>query len=463
MRVILSEEQFQYYLKFLNENLQTEGRNITNQKAYKEKVQPLIDNLGPKLFGDELGGINDKQSEHYDLENSPIINDIQLKTGLFSIGNAKLSDDTLIVNFTSGLNCPSVKVCPVSQSACYAVAGEIRLPAVRRKNMMVQNMWKRAIKNNMIGEVFGIAQMYIDILQKTKKPIKYIRFNEVGDFINQKLLDAAALFAYEMKKNYGVSSMAYTANNRLDFTKEIAGIPIDKIIKINASRFDIKLSNDGIHNSFLATAMDFKKVLAQNDKVVSISDAELVNNNFECLGTLKDPETGSPSIPVLTKGKWSGGQGWYYVCPCSFWRYNKDKEALLILKKWGKVDQNIDYLDTNALNNIIKTLSTEEKNKIKSYTNKIKSPCGTQCAVCHNMAGGVSVTDAKYNPEQWTMIKNYTVLEATHGATSSNYNHEYANAKRMGNDNITYSEDNPYGLSKKFRNGINNDLTTYEN
>ena len=60
----------------------------------------------------------------------------------------------------------SVALCPVTQMACYAVAGELRIPEVRRKNLKVQNMWEELIKNNKIGEVFGIAQMYIEILQK---------------------------------------------------------------------------------------------------------------------------------------------------------------------------------------------------------------------------------------------------------------------------------------------------------
>lgn len=449
MKIILNEKQFKIYKNFLKENIE-EARNITNQKAYKQKVQPLIDKLSSKLYGDELGTINDKQTEQFGLSKNPVINDMQLKTGLFSIGNAKLSDDTLIINFTSALQCPSITVCPVTQMACYAVAGEVRLPNVRKKNLMVQNMWVRALKNDSLGEVFGIAQMYIDILKKTKKPIKYIRFNEVGDFINQKILDAAALFSYEMKKMYGVSSMAYTSNNRLDFTKQINGEPIDNIIKINASRLDINTSDNATKNKFLATSMDFKKVLSENDKVVSISDAELNNNHFECLGTLKDPETGSPSIPVLTKGSWSSGNGWYYVCPCSFWRYNKDKAALKLLQSFGKIEKDVEYLPTREIGEIIKTLSTEEKNKIKNIQNKIKSPCGTQCSVCHNMSGGVSLKDSKYNPDKWTMIKDYTVIEATHGATSNNYNVNYANEKRQGNDNVIYSKNNPYGRFKKF-------------
>ena len=66
------------------------------------------------------------------------------------------------------------------------------------------------------------------------------------------------------------------------------------------------------------------------------------------------------------------------------------------------------------------------------------------------MSGGVSLKDSKYSSDKWNMIKDYTVIEATHGATSGNYNVDYANEKRKGNDNVIYSKDNPYGRFKKF-------------
>ena len=67
------------------------------------------------------------------------------------------------------------------------------------------------------------------------------------------------------------------------------------------------------------------------------------------------------------------------------------------------------------------------------------------------MSGGISEKDAKYSPDKWTMISDYTVLEATHGATSGNYNSEYANAKRQGDDSVIYSPDNKHGLVTKYR------------
>ena len=40
------------------ENLENEGRNITNQVRYQREIQPMIDKLGRELYGDEFGTIN---------------------------------------------------------------------------------------------------------------------------------------------------------------------------------------------------------------------------------------------------------------------------------------------------------------------------------------------------------------------------------------------------------------------
>ena len=106
--------------------------------------------------------------------------------------------------------------------------------------------------------------------------------------------------------------------------------------------------------------------------------------------------------------------------------------------------KNFNIVISKAKSNIITDV------QLKNIQNKIKSPCGTQCSVCHNMSGGVSLKDSKYSSDKWNMIKDYTVIEATHGATSGNYNVDYANEKRKGNDNVIYSKDNPYGRFKKF-------------
>jgi hypothetical protein len=466
MKVILNEEQMRLLLNnMILENMTDEGRQLP-KKAFQQ-VQNLTKNVGKDLYGDKYGLSDEYSSKKYQVA---ITNDGELATGLFSIGNAKLSDDTLIINFTSALGCPSLAMCPVTQKACYAVAGENRLPDVRRKNIKVQNLWREALRkaisgksNDPIEKVFNIAKLYIETLNaknskgeyKYKKPLRFVRFNEAGDFPHQRILDAAARFA-EFAKNYGIMCMAYTSNAKLDFTKVAEGtsLPIDKLIKINASREDISLTPGTTQQKFFATPMDFKELLSQNDKVESISDNEA--NKLICKSAIEG-ENGIKSIPQLTYGKWIGGEGWYYVCPCSFWKYNKDKAESLFYNKNGLTNDDVSNND-KARQNLRKLLSPSQKSELVRILNKIKSPCGVECAVCHDMEGGITPDGER--------VTNYAVLTSTHGSGAGNFDNEFAEFKRTGKDidtktgklntNVKWhnSEENPFGKETKYDDNV---------
>ena len=456
MKIVLSENQLKLYRKFILENIEIER---TLPKTVMTKVQQEADNVARFLYGDDYGKKDDFLTQKYGVD---VTNDANIATGLFSLGNAKLSDDTLIINFTSALQCPSMGMCPVTQKACYAVAGENRLSDVRRKNIKVNQLWHRAremYKNGFedaIDRIFGIARMYIESLNerkpngdyKYKKPIRFIRFNEAGDFPCQVVLDAAARFA-NFAKEYGIMSMAYTSNKRLDFKKVPNGLnePIDKIIKINASRDDIALSDDTTRQRFFATPMDFKKMLANNDKVEEISDGDA--EMLKCKGTLKG-ENGINSIPKLTYGKWNGGEGWYYVCPCSFWKYNKDKAESEFYNHIGLTDEDVSTNDAKR-KQLRKTLSDAQKKSLNTLLNKVKSPCGVECAVCHDMEGGITPDGER--------VQDYSVLTATHGSGKGNYDPIYAFLKRAGRDSEAIyrgDKNNPKGIEKKYNKNVKN-------
>lgn len=445
MKYILTEKQFNLYKKYLLENTVDDGRALPKKAA--DLVRRESEKVAKDIYGDKYGKEDKFNSSKFKVE---VKFDVDIPTGLFSVGNQKLSDDTLIINFSSALGCPSMQVCPISQKTCYAVAGENRLPLVRRKNLMVQNLWRQAMRRASSGDstglekIFSIAELYIQVLSNTKKPIRFIRFNEAGDFTTQSLLDSAARFAKKVKEQYGVISMAYTARNGLNFTKEIDGMPIDKIIKIIASRNDIKLSPDTTRQKFYATKMDFKTVLANNDKVEEISDAEA--NKLKYRGTTTG-KNNINSVPLLSYGKWNGGEGWYYVCPCSFWKYNKDKAESEFYINMGITDEDTSVNDSKRIS-IRKTLPPDVKKNLNSLLNKIKSPCGRECSVCHDMEGGLTP-----NGE---VIKDYVVLTATHGSTASNFDQDYADNKRNGNDNVVWNNDidNPHGKETKYDKNI---------
>lgn len=416
------------------------------------RIKSAMDKYARQVYGDKYGQKNDKQTAMYFPEgNAEIYNNADIKSGIFSVGNAKLSPDTLIINFTSALGCPSMNDCPITQRACYAVAGENRLKDTRRKNLIVQNLIANARTNNMIDGLFDIAELYIiEAKEHTNKPIKYIRYNEAGDFIDQALLVKAAEFSQKVRDKYGVISMAYTANPRVDPSQEINGEPIDTIIAMNRSRNDIKTSPNSLNRNFFGIPMNNfstnPNINLENSycDVDYVQDADL--NNLKVETPIKD-QHGNPSIPVLNKGSWSGGSGYYYICPCSFWKYNKDKATKIYMVQQGLMSENDEIPQTNAGKaKLMELLNEPQKKELNSILKKIKSPCGIKCSVCHDLSGGVT-------KDGQTGVKNYAVLAATHGATANNYDPEYADAKRRGDDSVVYKGDksNKHGLEKKYK------------
>lgn len=416
------------------------------------RIKSAMDKYARQVYGDKYGQKNDKQTAMYFPKgDAEIYNNADIKSGIFSVGNAKLSPDTLIINFTSALGCPSMNDCPITQRACYAVAGENRLKDTRRKNLIVQNLVAHARANDMIDGLFDIAELYIiEAKEHTKKPIKYIRYNEAGDFIDQALLVKAAEFSQKVRDKYGVISMGYTANPRVDLSQEVNGEPIDTIIAMNRSRNDIKTSPNSLNRNFFGIPMNNfsanPNVNLENSycDVDYVQDADL--NNLKVETPIKD-QYGNPSIPVLNKGSWSGGSGYYYICPCSFWKYNKDKATKIYMVQQGLIGENDEIPQTNAGRaKLIKLLNEPQKKELNSILKNIKSPCGVKCSVCHDLSGGVT-------KDGQTGVKNYAVLAATHGSTANNYDPEYADAKRRGDDSVVYKGDksNKHGLEMKYK------------
>ena len=236
----------------IKENNQQEDRHLPKNSL--NRVKNAADQYAKQVFGDAYGKRKDFLSDVYFPEgDGEVYNNVDIATGPFSIGNQKLADgQTLIINFTSALCCPSINDCPISQKACYAVAGENRLKDSRRKNLIIQNLVTHANAKNLLGGLFDIAELYIiEAKEHTKKPIRYIRYNEVGDFINQNTLVAAARFSKRMRDEYGILSMAYTAKKTVDPSAEVDGEPIDTIIAINRSRNDIPRSPNSLNRNFL--------------------------------------------------------------------------------------------------------------------------------------------------------------------------------------------------------------------
>ena len=132
--------------------------------------------------------------------------------GVYSIGNLKLSTNTLIFNLTSAKDCPSkqkglCKVCKI----CYARKSELRFPKVLAYRDRQTKYWDLHNTIEICGDMHRILK---------KRPyIRFLRYNEAGDFRNQLDVDKLSDIAGFIKRNYDVVTYGYTARSDLDFSK----------------------------------------------------------------------------------------------------------------------------------------------------------------------------------------------------------------------------------------------------
>ena len=132
-----------------------------------------------------------------------------------SNGNYKLSKSTLIINMGTALDCPSAKLgmCNALKcgATCYALKAERLYPNVPEFRYRQFSYWR----NN------NATKIYKDIVAKISirngKPIKYLRFNEAGDFWDQNDVKKLSIIAHKLK-NFNIITYGYTARSDLDFS-----------------------------------------------------------------------------------------------------------------------------------------------------------------------------------------------------------------------------------------------------
>lgn len=132
------------------------------------------------------------------------------------IGNLKIGDDTLIINVNHALNCFSDKMgycehckdCYAKKSPntyknsfLYGFASEIQFNKLSNDEIILslENQFKKELANN---------------------KIKFIRFNEAGDFKSFDIFKKANEIAKHFFKEYGIISYSYTHNKELKTYKK---------------------------------------------------------------------------------------------------------------------------------------------------------------------------------------------------------------------------------------------------
>lgn len=152
----------------------------------------------------------------------------------FSNGNLKIGKDTLIFNMSSATNCKSreLGLCKVSQK-CYAMKSERMYKNVLPYRERQSAAWDQEGPDEIAAQIKGIME------RKVKNIIKYVRFNEAGDFKRQ--LDVSKLREIA-KKIPEITFYGYTARCDLDFKN----LP-DNLV-INGSGFMIDNNFEAVDN-----------------------------------------------------------------------------------------------------------------------------------------------------------------------------------------------------------------------
>lgn len=130
---------------------------------------------------------------------------------VFSFGNKKLPKHTAIFNMSPASQCVADKLgkCQLIDSKrCYAMKAERLYPQVLPYRKKQKRYWKDVSAVNFVRRL---------LKEKGRRKLKYLRFNEAGDFIDQGCVDKAAEIA-RLLKDHGIRCYMYTARNDLDFS-----------------------------------------------------------------------------------------------------------------------------------------------------------------------------------------------------------------------------------------------------
>lgn len=159
---------------------------------------------------------------------------------LYSNGNKKVGNDTYIINLNTATTCPAKDICLVRKD-CYAWCNERMRPVVYAYRQRQEELWE-----------YMPAEYYIKELIRIKKDsVKYVRWQESGDFRNQSDVNKISYICQELKDYY--QCYTYTSRYDLDYSEK------SKNLVINGSSFMVD-------NAFIALdRLAYEKVMESEE------------------------------------------------------------------------------------------------------------------------------------------------------------------------------------------------------
>lgn len=173
------------------------------------------------------------------------------------IGNEKIGDDTIIINTNHALNCYCSKkgYCSMKED-CYARKSSNTYINSCLYNLAAEVNFKKLSVEKIIADIEAI-------IKTADTVIKFIRFNEAGDFISYDMFKKADKIAAYFKNNYDIMSYTYTHNIELeDYIKDID----NSNIVLNYS-YDVKTSLD-VKKCIVINKSDIYNYLNDNNYVI---------------------------------------------------------------------------------------------------------------------------------------------------------------------------------------------------
>ena len=93
--------------------------------------------------------------------NSKFGYDFKMPSAMYTYGNSKLPNDTLVINFTTAHRCPAWNECLVGY-ACYARGSEHNYEGLHKKNSNLHMMWQTAHKDpELLAAMFKVIKMQL--------------------------------------------------------------------------------------------------------------------------------------------------------------------------------------------------------------------------------------------------------------------------------------------------------------
>lgn len=262
--------------------------------------------------------------------------------GMFKYGNAKINEDTLVVNFSSAVRCAAWNEC-IMKDACYAKTGEIQYDNAFYSNLKKGMIWEQtSVDENLMNLLMALLRSYLldyeklpfvkkvknlnereelmwNLCQSTLYSIRdsygedaigilrdtrlgnLVRLNENGDFIGQWLVDAFEEFARELEL-VDIHVTAYTCR-ALNYES------VEKmILNISQQGLVSKQNSKGFAHFFYA--IDPKDYARLGETYGGRNYSLDIN-----------PETHKITPVYRRLEDEEGLKGYYYKCPCGRGKY----------------------------------------------------------------------------------------------------------------------------------------------